>query len=174
MRCSCRHKGRGVEADPRGYRISFGRITRRWPTHSSALFHRRVCRGPRRITTRWTRAAAACFARYSVRRGLDEIAPPRQLTLGCLLRFPTRLLKNPGSVALLIGILLILSAGWFLLWTWSSASLRCVPCDCRYDLSAANSYCRLPAILVQLFCATFIGAIASFVVAWCRARRTAA
>jgi hypothetical protein len=88
-----------------------------------------------------------------------------------------RLLKRPGFVSLFIALLLFLSAGWFLLWTLSSASLRCVPCDCRYDLSAVNSYCRLPAILVLLFYITFIGAMALVVVAWFqlrRARRTAA
>ena len=79
--------------------------------------------------------------------------------------------KSPGSVALLIGILLTLSAGWFLLWTWSSASLRCVPCDCHYDLSAGSSYCRLPAILALLFFVSLAGAVVSFVAAWFRRRR---
>ena len=82
-----------------------------------------------------------------------------------------RRLRNPGTIALIIGLLLILSAGWFLLWTWSAASLRCVECDCRYDLSAANFHCRWPAILSLLFNASFVGAILSFAVAWFQRRR---
>ncbi len=82
-----------------------------------------------------------------------------------------KLLKKPGSVARLIGVVLILAAGWFFLWTVTAASLRCVPCDCRYDLTAENSYCRLPAILNLLLLVTFIGAIASFVIAWIKRRR---
>ena len=88
-----------------------------------------------------------------------------------------RILRNPGSVATLVGVLLLLSACWFFLWTASSASLRCVPCNCRYDLSAENSYCRLPSVLALLFYASLIGAIISFIVAWLqrrRARKTAA
>ncbi len=76
-----------------------------------------------------------------------------------------------GSIAITAGIFLILSAVWFLLWTWSSASLRCVPCDCRYGLNAANSYCRLPAILVLLFFVSLVGGIGSFIVARFQRRR---
>ena len=82
-----------------------------------------------------------------------------------------KLLRYPGTIALIVGFLLILLAGWFFLWTWSAAALRCVECDCRYDLSAVNFHCRRPAVLNLLFSATFVGAILSFVVAWFQRRR---
>jgi hypothetical protein len=80
-------------------------------------------------------------------------------------------LRKPGSVALVLGILLGLAAGWFYLWTWSAASLRCVECDCNYSLTAAIPVCRRPAILALLAYATSIGAIVSFMMAWFRRRR---
>jgi hypothetical protein len=53
----------------------------------------------------------------------------------------------------------------------SAAMLRCIDCDCRYDLSATKAVCRFPAVLSYLSFATFVGAIGAFVVAWLQRRR---
>jgi hypothetical protein len=82
-----------------------------------------------------------------------------------------KVLKNPGSVALPVGILLVLAAGWLYLSALTSASMRCVPCDCSYDLRAADSYCRPPAVLARLSVATLVGSTASFAAAWIRRRQ---
>lgn len=79
--------------------------------------------------------------------------------------------RRPGFFPFVIGVLLILSATWFLLWTWSSASLRCVACNCRYELTAVNPYCRLPSMLLIIFLVTFVGAIGAFGMAWFQKRR---
>jgi len=72
---------------------------------------------------------------------------------------------------LILGIFLALVTSWLLLWVWSSASLRCVECDCHYELTAANPRCRLPIILMFAFLVALVGMIASFGMAWLRAKR---
>jgi ABC-type antimicrobial peptide transport system permease subunit len=79
--------------------------------------------------------------------------------------------QRQGFVALLLGVLFFLLAAWFYLWALSSASLRCVECNCYYDLSAANSDCRLPAILSLLFFGTVAVAVGLVVLAWFQRRR---
>jgi hypothetical protein len=79
--------------------------------------------------------------------------------------------RRPGFIALAVGVTLSISSAWFLWWAWSAASLRCVACDCRYDLGAANPHCRLPVILMTLAYAMVAGAIGAFAVAWLQRRR---
>ena len=86
-------------------------------------------------------------------------------------------LRKPGCLGLLIGVILLLLAGWLFFMVAMNASLDCVRCDCRYYLSSPDSVCRFTAILAYLFDAALIGAIVSFIVAWYRhwrAKRTAA
>lgn len=79
--------------------------------------------------------------------------------------------RRSGFIPFLVGVLLTVSAGWFFLWTLSSAGLRCVACGCRYELTASDPYCRLPSILLILFLVTFVGAIGAFGVAWFQRKR---
>jgi hypothetical protein len=87
-----------------------------------------------------------------------------------------KLTQRPGFIAFITGSLLLIAAVWLFLWAWSSAALRCVTCDCRYALGAANPDCRLPALLSLFFYATLAGGLAAIVFGWFRRRskRTAA
>jgi hypothetical protein len=83
-----------------------------------------------------------------------------------------RLLRKRGAIALLMGVLLLISSAYIFVWTWSVASLRCVACDCRYELNSGNPDCRLPALLLILSLVTFIGAIGALCLAWFQRNRT--
>lgn len=83
-----------------------------------------------------------------------------------------RFSRRPGMTSFVAGALLLVAAAWLLLWTWSSASLRCVACDCRFELGANNPVCRLPALLSLLFFVALAAAFGAFIIGWLQRRRS--
>jgi hypothetical protein len=82
-----------------------------------------------------------------------------------------RLTRRPGAAATLAGLLFFLVAAWLFLWAASSASSRCAACECRYELTAADAACRLPAVLALVFLASITAAVASLAVGGLQHRR---
>ena len=69
-----------------------------------------------------------------------------------------------AAISLLAGV-------WFLLWFVSSASLACLPCDCRYSLFADNLRCRQPPVAALLAVISLLLAIVFLVLGiWKRKR----
>src|SRR5262249_8216579 len=61
---------------------------------------------------------------------------------------------HSGALAVALGLVCLLAAGWFLLWTMAAAGLAFVPCDGLYSLTAEIPRCRLPAFTSLGFMAT--------------------
>jgi hypothetical protein len=63
-----------------------------------------------------------------------------------------------------IAAVLLLIAGWSLLWVFSSGSLACQACNCTYSLFAENPRCRQPVIaeLVLVAALLLAGVAAAF------------
>jgi hypothetical protein len=67
-------------------------------------------------------------------------------------------LKRSGSLSLLVGVLFLVASGFFFFSGLGFAGLKCVECDCRYDLSIPG--CRSPIIYLWMAVFAFIGALA--------------
>jgi hypothetical protein len=63
---------------------------------------------------------------------------------------------HSGILAIAVGLLCLLTAGWFLLWTMSAADLAFVPCNGRYTLTAEVLRCRVPALTSLAFIAATV------------------
>ena len=55
-------------------------------------------------------------------------------------------MKRKGTIQLAVAGVCFLASGWNLLWIFSSASLACQFCDCKYDLFHEHFRCRQPVI----------------------------
>ena len=80
---------------------------------------------------------------------------------------------NPGAlrpIAVALGVALLLTSAWCVLWLHSSSSLRCLECDCTYSITSANPRCRLPAVLLCCSASGVAMAAGAFVFAWVQHR----
>jgi hypothetical protein len=66
--------------------------------------------------------------------------------------------KRSGSVSLLVGVLFLIASGFFFFSGLGFAGLKCVECDCRYDLAIPG--CRSPIIYLWMAVVALIGALA--------------
>lgn len=63
--------------------------------------------------------------------------------------------EKQTKILFAIGILCLLISLFLLFWSISLAMLRCVYCDCSYQIFSESLYCSFPAILSLLFYFTF-------------------
>ena len=73
-----------------------------------------------------------------------------------------------------VAFLLILAGAYSYLAAIANASLRCIPCDCRYSIAADDSACRWPAIFAYAAYGAFAIAGVLLWLAWRKHRRRAA
>jgi hypothetical protein len=66
--------------------------------------------------------------------------------------------KRSGPVSLLVGVLFLITSGFFFFSGLGFAGLKCVECDCRYDLAIPG--CRSPIIYLWMAVVALIGALA--------------
>jgi hypothetical protein len=74
-----------------------------------------------------------------------------------------------GSVSLLIGVLLLIASGFLFFSGLGFADLKCVACDCRYDLSIPG--CRSPIIYLWMATFAFVGSVGLLANRWLRRRQ---
>ena len=77
--------------------------------------------------------------------------------------------KRSGTVSLLFGVLLLMASGFFFFSGLGFAGLKCVECDCRYDLSIPG--CRSPVIYLWMATFALIGSAGLLTNGWLRRRR---
>lgn len=73
-------------------------------------------------------------------------------------RFALRLVCYGLATVLLIG------AGWCLLWVLSSSSMAFAACSGKLGLGASNARCRQPAIAGLLAVASLLGAVLAVII----------
>lgn len=67
-------------------------------------------------------------------------------------------MKRRAIIQLGFSMIGFLGAIWSLLWVYSSASLNCIACDCRYRLLHDNVRCREP-VIAEILC-LILGSVA--------------
>ena len=58
-----------------------------------------------------------------------------------------------------LAVVLLLCAGWCLLWVLSSSSMAFTECNATYELLSSNPRCRQPAIAGLLALASLLGSV---------------
>jgi hypothetical protein len=81
-------------------------------------------------------------------------------------------LKGPGSIALVLGIVLLLLTGWFLMFGLGFAGLKCPECDCTYELGKPG--CQSPIIYLWISLAAFLSSAGFFIASWLPKKRARA
>lgn len=71
----------------------------------------------------------------------------------------------------LLAVVLLLCAGWCLLWVVSSSSMAFTECNGAYELLSSNARCRQPSIAGLLALASLLGAVLAMFIGWRFGRR---
>jgi hypothetical protein len=76
-----------------------------------------------------------------------------------------KMFKSRFSIAVLIGVILLLMAGWLYLWAATAVEVHFHQCNAGFRLDSAEWACRRPAILVYAAVFAFVGSVIAFGVA---------
>lgn len=76
-----------------------------------------------------------------------------------------------GVLAFVVAAVFAVLALYFLMWTWSSASLAFVDCNGKYSFFAELAPCRTPAWVSALFAGFTLVAVSSLIVGFVQRKR---
>lgn len=76
-----------------------------------------------------------------------------------------KMFKSRFSIAVLIGVILLLMAGCLYLWAATVVEMHFHRCGASFRLDSAEWACRQPAILVYAAIFAFVGSVIAFGVA---------
>lgn len=79
-------------------------------------------------------------------------------------------MERTGIIWLGFSAICFLGAIWSLLWMYSSASLNCITCDCRYTFFHDDVRCRQP-VIAEVLCLLLGGVALVFLCLGVRALR---